>query len=104
MREGEIAMQLIKPYHLQTVMMFEAVGEAGFRLLMFTLPICVVVVPLFGIQLPARPGAAGLDRCSASASALVVYSQLNFLVGCLAFHMKNIHGRAAGQDGQRWIS
>ena len=57
--EGEIAMQLIKPFHLQSVMMFEAVGEAGFRLIMFTLPIMVVVVPLFGIQRPPEPALLG---------------------------------------------
>ncbi len=90
-REGHIAMQLIKPYDLQSVMMFEVVGEAGFRLVMFTLPICAVVVPLFGIRLPAEPALLGWTVLS-FVLALVVYSQLNFLVGCLAFHMKNIDG------------
>lgn len=90
-QEGEIAMQLIKPYHLQWVMMFEAVGEAGFRLLMFSLPIMVVVVPLFGIAAPPEPGlylATFVSFCL----ALVIYSQFNFLLGCLAFRMKNIQG------------
>ncbi|HPF71324.1 MAG TPA: ABC-2 family transporter protein [Candidatus Krumholzibacteria bacterium] len=90
-REGHIAMQLIKPYDLQSVMMFEVVGEAAFRLLMFTLPICVVVVPLFGIRPPDDPALLGWTVLSFTL-ALVVYSQLNFLVGCLAFHMKNIDG------------
>lgn len=90
-REGHISMQLIKPYDLQSVMMFEAAGEAVFRLLMFSLPICVVVVPLFGIRLPEDPALLGWTALSFTLS-LVVYSQLNFLVGCLAFHMKNIDG------------
>lgn len=90
-REGQIAMQLIKPYDLQSVMMFEVVGEAGFRLVMFTLPICVVIVPVFGISLPPEPALLGWTVLS-FVLALVVYSQLNFLVGCLAFHMKNIDG------------
>jgi ABC-2 type transport system permease protein len=89
--EGEIAMHLIKPFHVQTVMMFEAVGESCFRLIMFTLPIMVVIVPLFGIGHP--PEAAlyfwtFLSFCL----ALVIYSQINFLLGCLAFYMKNIQG------------
>ncbi len=89
--EGEIAMQLIKPFHVQTVMMFEAVGESGFRLLMFTLPIMVVVVPLFDI---GRPPEAALYFWTflSFCLALVIYSQVNFLLGCLAFYMKNIQG------------
>jgi ABC-2 type transport system permease protein len=89
--EGNIAVQLIKPYDVQKVMMFEAVGESGFRLLMFTLPIMVVVVPLFGLSGPSDPLLyvwTFLSFCL----ALVVYSQINFLLGCLAFYLKNITG------------
>lgn len=89
--EGEIAMHLIKPFHLPTVMLFEAVGEAGFRLVMFTIPIMVVVVPLFGVGAPASLPALGWTLVSFALS-LVIYSQLGFLVGCLAFAMKNIQG------------
>jgi len=89
--KGEIAMQLIKPYHVQTVMMFEAVGEAAFRLLMFTVPIMVVVVPLFGIKGPPEPALYGWTILSFTL-ALIVNSQLNFLTGCLAFYLKNISG------------
>ena len=90
-QEGEIGVQLVKPYHLQTVMLFEAVGESGFRLMMFTLPIMVVVVPLFGIQGPPSPDLYAWTFLSFTL-ALLIFSQLNFLVGCLAFGMKNIQG------------
>jgi ABC-2 type transport system permease protein len=90
-QQGEIAMQLIKPFHVQSVMMFEAVGEAAFRLLMFTLPIMVVVVPLFGIQGPTDPAVYGWTVLS-FVLALLMNCQLNFLVGCLAFYLKNITG------------
>jgi ABC-2 type transport system permease protein len=90
-QEGEIAVQLIKPFHLQWVMLFEAVGEAGFRLLMFSLPIMVVVVPLFGIAGPPEPMLYLWTFISFSL-ALVIFSQWNFLLGCLAFYMKNIQG------------
>jgi len=89
--QGQIAMQLIKPYHVQTMMMFEALGEAGFRLLMFTLPILVVIVPLFGLQPPPDPALYGWTLLS-FALAFVINSQINFLVGCLAFYLKNING------------
>ncbi len=90
-QQGEIALQLIKPYHVQSVMMFEAVGEAGFRLLMFTAPILLLLVPLFGVQGPPDPSLYGWTLLS-FALAFVVNSQINFLVGCLAFFLKNIHG------------
>ncbi|NCQ34251.1 hypothetical protein GW813_04055 [bacterium] len=89
--EGEIAMQLIKPFHLQTVMLSEAVGESCFRLMMFTLPITVVIVPLFHLLGPtdfALYPWTFLSFCL----ALVIYSQWNFLIGCLAFYLKNIQG------------
>ena len=89
--EGEIAMHLIKPFHVQTVMMFEAVGESGFRLLMFTLPIMVVIVPVFHIAGPPDRGLYAWTFLS-FCLALVIYSQINFLLGCLAFYMKNISG------------
>lgn len=89
--EGEIAMQMIKPFHLQSVMLFEAVGEAGFRLIMFTLPIMLVVVPLFHVGAPAGGAALGWTLVSFTLS-LMIYSQIGFLVGCLAFAMKNIQG------------
>ncbi len=89
--EGEIAMQLIKPFHVQTVMMFEAIGESGFRLIMFTLPIMVVIVPLFHIGGPPE-SILYLWTFISFSLALVIYSQINFLLGCLAFNMKNIQG------------
>ena len=89
--EGEIAMQLVKPFHVQTVMMAEAVGESAFRLMMFTLPIMVVIVPLFDIGGPPDPALYGWTFLS-FCLALVIYSQINLLVGCLAFFMKNIQG------------
>lgn len=90
-QEGEIAMQLIKPFHLQSVMMFEAVGESGFRLMMFTLPIMVVVVPLFHISGAPTP-LVYLWTFLSFSMALVIFCQLNFLIGCLAFSLKNIQG------------
>ncbi len=89
--EGEIAVQLIKPFHLQTVMLSEAVGESCFRLMMFTLPIVVVIVPMFHLQAPQDPSLYAWTFLSFWL-ALVIYSQWNFLIGCLAFYLKNIQG------------
>jgi ABC-2 type transport system permease protein len=90
-REGQVAMLLIKPVHAQTMLTFRALGEAAFRLLMFTVPIILVVGPLFRLQAPPRPGLYGWTLLS-FVLALLVNTQLNFLVGCLAFYLKNILG------------
>ncbi len=90
-QRGEIAVLLIKPFHVQTATFFEAVGEAGFRLLMFTLPILAVVIPLFPLLAPPAPALYGWTLLS-FLLAMVVNSQINFLVGCLAFFLKNING------------
>ena len=89
--QGDIAMQLIKPFHVQTMMLSEAVGEAVFRFSMFTLPITLVAMPLFGLQAPPSPSLY-LWTVLSFALALLVNSQINFLVGCLAFYLKNILG------------
>ena len=89
--DGQIAVQLIKPLHVQTMMLSEAMGEAAFRFLMFTLPITIVVVPLFGFTGPADPSLYGWTVLS-FVLALLVNSQINFLVGCLAFHLQNVFG------------
>lgn len=89
--DGEIAMQLIKPFHVQTVMLSEALGEALFRFLLFTGPIMLVVVPLFGLARPPEPALYGWTVLS-FVLAFLVNAQLNVLVGCLAFFLKNIVG------------
>ncbi len=55
------------------------------------MPILVVIVPLFGVQGPARPALLGWSVLS-FVLAFVINSQINFLVGCLAFYLKNING------------
>lgn len=96
-QQGNIAMQLVKPFHVQSVMMAEAVGEAAFRLMMFTLPILAVVIPVFGLQTPHDPARYGWTLLSFTLG-LAINSQVNFLLGCLAFELKSIWGvlRAKG--------
>lgn len=90
-QQGEIAVMLIKPVHVQTMMLFEALGEAAFRLLMFTLPILAVMLPLFPILPPPEPALYGWTLLS-FALAFVINAQISFLVGCLAFYLKNTLG------------
>jgi ABC-2 type transport system permease protein len=89
--EGNIAQNLMKPIDFQTMTYFGALGELGFRFLLFTLPISIVVFPLFKVGAPASV----LDGLAAALSfflAMLVNSGINFVVGTFALHLKSIQG------------
>jgi ABC-2 type transport system permease protein len=89
--EGNIALNLMKPVDFQAMTFFGALGELGFRLVLFTLPISIVVFPLFGVA-----GPAGAESAAGAAAsfflAFVVNSGVNFIVGTFALRMKSIYG------------
>jgi ABC-2 type transport system permease protein len=90
-QEGHITQNLIKPIDFQLMTYFGALGETGFRLLLFTLPISVVIFPLFGVQGPASPVAA-LAALPAFFLAFLVNTGVNFVVGTMALRLKSILG------------
>lgn len=89
--EGNIALNLMKPIDFQVMTFFGALGELGFRLVLFTLPISVVVFPLFGVHGPAHAEAAAGAAVSFFL-AFLVNSGVNFVVGTFALRMKSIWG------------
>lgn len=89
--EGNIAQNLLKPIDFQAMTFFGALGEMGFRLALFTLPISVVVFPLFGVRGPASPEAAAGAAVSFFL-AFLVNSGVNFVVGTFALQLKSILG------------
>ncbi len=89
--EGHIAQNLLKPIDFQTMTFFGALGEAGFRLTLFTLPISVVIVPLFGVGAPASV-TAGAAAAISFFLAFLVNTAINFIVGTFALQLKSIIG------------
>ena len=89
--EGNIAQNLLKPIDFQAMTYFGALGEAAFRLTLFTIPICVVVFPLFGVAGPASAEAAVASLFSFFL-AFLVNTGVNFIVGTFALRMKSILG------------
>lgn len=89
--EGHIAQNLLKPIDFQTMTFFGAMGEALFRLTLFTLPISVVIVPLFHVGAPAD-ATAGLAATFSFGLAFVVNTSINFIVGTFALQLKSILG------------
>jgi ABC-2 type transport system permease protein len=88
---GNIAQSLLKPVSFQRMVYFGAIGELGFRFLLFTIPISCVIFPLFGVPGPASPTAGALAVAS-FALAFLVNSGVNFITGAMALHLKSIEG------------
>lgn len=89
--EGQIAQNLLKPIDFQAMTFFGALGEAMFRLVLFTIPISVVIVPMFGVGAPATPG-AGAAAALSFFLAFLINSGVNFLVGACSLRLKSILG------------
>jgi len=90
-QNGNIVVNLLKPTRIQAVYLGQAIGEAGFRLFMLTVPAAVVISLIFPVQLPASWTAAGAFLLSLAGSVLLV-GALNFIIGSLAVRMKTILG------------
>lgn len=89
--EGNIAQALMKPIDFQAMTFFGALGEMGFRLFLFTLPISVVIFPLFDVHGPASLQ-AGAGAAVSFFLAFLVSTAINFIVGTFALRMKSILG------------
>lgn len=89
--EGHIAQQLLKPIDYQAMTFFGALGEALFRLVLFTIPISIVIVPLFRVGAPAGAG-AGAAAALSFFLAFLVNSGINFITGTFALRLKSILG------------
>lgn len=89
--DGKIALSLLKPVSVQTMFLGRAFGEAGFRLIMLTLPAAVV----FSLVFPVRGPASGVHLagflCALPGSVLLT-ATLNFIVGACAVRLKSILG------------
>ena len=89
--EGQIAQTLTKPYDFQAATYFGALGEMLFRLVLFTVPISIVIFPLFGVSGPPTV-AAGAAAAASFFLAFLVNSGLNFVVGTCALRLESILG------------
>lgn len=90
-REGRIAVQLLRPVAYPVAKLVGALGECAFRAVGFTLPIALAVGWAFDVPGPA--GAAAAAACAASVLlGFLVMAGLNFLVSLAAFPLKHVEG------------
>ena len=89
-QSGDVALDLLKPLAFHGQWMAQAAGETAFRVLFFAAPMALVLVPLFGVQMPVGNGwwqFPVLFVC-----AFLVNTELNLMAGTLCFFLEDITG------------
>lgn len=90
-RDGSVAIQLIRPYSYLLVKVFQGFGEGLFRLLLFSIPGMVVVSFIFPIHLPTNP-LVWLQFLISLLFGFLVNVELNLIFGMFAFFVLNNQG------------
>jgi ABC-2 type transport system permease protein len=90
-RSGQISLYLVRPVSFQLVMIAQAIGQSLFRILFFSVPIAVVTLMFFSVNITTSASSLALFAIS-SLMGFMVMTCFNFLVGLLAFYLKSIDG------------
>ncbi len=90
-KTGQISTFLVRPVNFQLLMISQAVGEALFRICMFSVPVLLTITFLFPIEPPASAADGALFFLSTVIGFLIL-ALFNFAVGLLAFWLKSIQG------------
>ncbi|WP_202079703.1 ABC transporter permease [Caldalkalibacillus salinus] len=90
-KEGRVAIELIRPYHYLMMKMMQALGEGIFRFSFFSIPGMVVVSFIFPIVLPMEASTFALYLLSLTL-AFVINTQINLITGVLTFFFFNNDG------------
>ncbi|MBH5318965.1 ABC-2 family transporter protein [Paenibacillus sp. GSMTC-2017] len=90
-RDGSVAVQLIRPYSYLLVKMMQGFGEGLFRLLLFMVPGLAIVCLIFPVSLPTDP-AVWLIYLVMLFFSFLINSQINILTGLFAFFVENNEG------------
>ncbi|WP_054951300.1 ABC transporter permease [Numidum massiliense] len=95
-REGKVAVELIRPYNYLLMKTMAGLGEGLFRLLFFSVPGMVIVSLLLKLDFSASVATWGLFFISLAFS-FVINTQINLLTGILAFFLQNNIGLIRGK-------
>ncbi|WP_128895140.1 ABC transporter permease [Longirhabdus pacifica] len=90
-KDGSVAVQMIRPYQYLIVKMMQGLGEGLFRLLLFSAPGMIIITFLFPIQLPTDVMTWAIFMVMIFFSFLI-NSQINIMVGLFAFFVENNEG------------
>ncbi|THF78756.1 ABC transporter permease [Cohnella fermenti] len=90
-RDGSVAVQMLRPISYLLVKMMQGFGEGLFRMLMLMMPGMIVACLLFPVDLPHDPSLWGIFFLMLWFSFLI-NTQLNILTGLFAFFVENNEG------------
>ncbi|MED0675435.1 MULTISPECIES: ABC transporter permease [Aneurinibacillus] len=90
-KEGKVAIEMIRPYNYLTVKLMQGFGEGIFRLLFFSVPGMLVISLIFPIDYPDNPEIWGWYTLSLLIS-FVINTQINLITGLMTFFFYNNEG------------
>lgn len=90
-RDGSVAIQLIRPYSYLFVKMMQGFGEGLFRMLLFMVPGMIIVCLVFPVKLPTDP-MTWIIYLVMLLFSFLINSQINILTGLFAFFVENNDG------------
>jgi ABC-2 type transport system permease protein len=89
--KGDLALDLLKPVNFQWMQYARTLGEAIFRLFLFTLPTYIVALFFFPIPFP-KHFLTLIYFMAATFNAFMLFTTINYLVGLFAIPLQNIEG------------
>lgn len=90
-KEGKVAVELIRPYNYLGMKTMQGLGEGIFRLVFFSLPGMVIVGLFFPLQLSSSLSTWGFFAISLTFS-FIINTQINLLTGMMTFFLFNNDG------------
>jgi ABC-2 type transport system permease protein len=90
-KEGKVAVELIRPYNYLGMKTMQGLGEGIFRLVFFSVPGMVIVALVFPLEFSANLATWGLFGVSIIFS-FIVNTQINLLTGIMTFFLFNNDG------------
>jgi ABC-2 type transport system permease protein len=90
-KEGRVAIELLRPYHYLMMKTMQGLGEGIFRFFFFSLPGMLLVALIFPIQLPTDSSTVMIYLVSIG-MAFIINTQINLITGILTFFFFNNDG------------
>lgn len=90
-RDGSVAIQMIRPYNYLVVKLMQGLGEGLFRFMLFMIPGLAIVCLIFPVTLPTDP-VVWLTYLGMLVFSFLINSQINIITGLFAFFLENNEG------------
>ncbi|MCR8660109.1 ABC transporter permease [Paenibacillus endoradicis] len=90
-RDGSVAIQMIRPYNYLIVKLMQGFGEGLFRFMLFMIPGLAIVCLIFPVKLPTDL-TVWATYLGMLVFSFLINSQLNIMTGLFAFFVENNEG------------